>query len=135
MAQSTEHYRLNTYMYIDIMNVVKTRRQFSYTNTTGRRCTGIDNYIYIYTHTHTHIHTRARARTHTHAHKHRHTTRMHTHTHKCADTNTIQTVGAKDNTQMKYLEKRNVLSLFLKEGRKLECLTSDMKNQSDQEIC
>ena len=73
-----------------------------------------------------HPHTHARAHTHTHTHTHKphactntHThIHTHTHTHKCADTNTIQTVGAKDNTQMKYLEKRNVLSLFLKEGRK-----------------
>ena len=36
-------------------------------------------YIYIYIHTHAHIHTH------------------HMYTHMCADTNTIQTVGAKGN--------------------------------------
>ena len=39
-------------------------------------------------------------------------------------TNTMYTVGVKDSvTQLKCAQKRNVLSLFLKEGRELECLT------------
>ena len=67
----------------------------------------------MYTHTHTrrharaHTHTRRRARTHTHkTHTHTHTQHARAHTHKCADTNTIQTVGAKDNnTQLKCSEK------------------------------
>ena len=47
--------------------------------------------IYIYSHTHPHTHT-------------------HTHTHTCADTNNIQTVGAKDNdTYLKCSEKINVV--------------------------
>ena len=86
MAESVEQYRLNTYMYIEIMNVVKKRerkkkeRKCSYINTAGRHCTGIDIYIYIHIHTHTH------ARAHTH------TTRTHTHTHKCAHANTLLTI-------------------------------------------
>ena len=120
MAQSTEQYRLNTYMYIEIMNVVikkkkKKKRKCSYINTAGGRCTGIDNYIYIHPHPHAHTHT------HTHTHTHH----AHAHTHKCAHTNTKQTAGAKDNnTQLKRSEKRHVSSLLLKERRELECLTS-----------
>ena len=72
-------------------------------------------YIYpTYTHTRMHTHTHTHTHIHTHTHTYTHTTRMHTHTHKCTDTNTIQTVGAKDDdTQLKCSEKRNVLSLFL----------------------
>ena len=65
MAQSAEQYRLNTYMYIEIMNVVKKKRKYALINTAEQNCTGIDNYlsiyiyiyihIYIHTHTHTHI--------------------------------------------------------------------------------
>ena len=55
---------------------------------------------------------------HTHTH-------IHTHEYACSQTNTIQTDVAKDSiTQSKCSEKRNVLSLFLKEGRVVECLTS-----------
>ena len=72
----------------------------SYINTAGRRCTDIDKYIYTSTHMH--------ARTQAHTHTYTHTPRTRAHTHKCADTNTIQTVGEKDNdTQLKCSEKRN----------------------------
>ena len=30
MAKSTEQYRLNTYMYIEIMNVIKKKKMFIY---------------------------------------------------------------------------------------------------------
>ena len=60
-------------------------------DTASRLCTGIDDYVHTYTHV------RARAQ----AHK-----------------NTIQTVWMKDSiTQLKCSEKRNLLSLFLKERR------------------
>ena len=99
-------------------------------NTARRRFTGIDDYAHTHTQTqtHTHTHTRARAHAHTHTHTYTHThthIHTHTHTHTCEHTNTIQTVGAKDSiTQLKCSEKRNVMSLFLKEGRVVECLMS-----------
>ena len=110
MVQSVEQYRLNTYMYIEIMNVVKKEKK-------NHILTQLDDVVQAYTTIciHTHIHAGTRARTHTHAgaraHTHTQNTHTHTqharaHTHKCADTNTIQTVGAKDNnTQLKCSEK------------------------------
>ena len=78
--------------------------------------------MFIYQHNWTMLYRHRQLLTHTHAHPH---TNMHAHTYKCAHTNTIQTVGVKDNnTQLKCSEKRNVLSLFLKKWRELECLTS-----------
>ena len=46
VAQSAEQYRLNTYMYIEIMNIIKKEKN-SYINTAGRRCTGIDNSLSV----------------------------------------------------------------------------------------
>ena len=73
LAQGTEQYRLNTDMYIEIMNVVKEKKKENVLiNTAGWRCTGIDDYAHTHTHTHTH----------THSHKHTHTC-MHTHYTDC----------------------------------------------------
>ena len=99
VAQSAEQYRLNTDIYIEVMNVTKEERN-------KRKYEYQQRWTILYRHRRLCIHT-------------------HTHTHICAHTNTIQTVGTKDSiTQLKCSEKRNVLSLFFKEGRKVECLTS-----------
>ena len=72
--------------------------------------------LYTPPHTHTCMHARA----HTHTNTHTHTPHACVLTHKCADTNTIQTAGAKDNnTQLKCAEKRNVLSLFFEGWEKI----------------
>ena len=79
MAQSAEQYILNTYMYIEIMNVVKKKRKCSLS-------TQLDDvgqvYIYIYIYPHTHTHTYASAHTHTDTHTHTH----HAHTLHLEDT-------------------------------------------------
>ena len=52
---------------------------------------------------------------------------VHTHAYTCVHTNIIQTVGVKDSiTQLKCSEKRNLSSLFLKEGRVVKCPTSEL---------
>ena len=91
MVQSVEQYRLNTYMYIEIMNVVKKEKK-------NHILTQLDDVVQAYTTIciHTHIHAGTRARTHTHAGarahthtKHTHTHNTHAHTHTSAQTQTL----------------------------------------------
>ena len=76
MAQSTEQYRLNTYMYTEIMSLKrKKRRKCSYIKyqhswTTLHRHTQL--YIYIYTSKHIYTHTPQHPCTHTLVHTHTH---------------------------------------------------------------
>ena len=93
VAESSEQYRLNMYLHIQVMNVVKERNENVHINTARQRCTGIDYTFFFlfffwgggsaipvhiavvnqsvddYVHTHT-----------------------HTHLYMCVHTNTIQTL-------------------------------------------
>ena len=103
MAESAEQYRLNTYMYIKMTNVVKERRK--------KTCisTQLDDVVQA--------ETTMSTRTHT-PYAQTHTPYAHTNTHTCTHTITIQSIGVKDRVaQLKCSERRNVFILFLKKEK------------------